>query len=477
MTRTSSPSAAYATIPFKVSAALFLALTGIVPVAHALGSFGRVDLVKQVFCDMSAIKGQLSGAESRYTGSGSCLELQSPQRSDQATNTSEFPDTNKGIELFRANWSSQGTYNPVSKETWEKVTMPAPAIDEKSPVGRPYGNYETRMICATDPWLTGGSVECTGKTVKATGNLGDLEAALRKLDRPLTTPTKDGQLQALVAAHERQGRILAPVAKLESTESAGAVALAPRPSIVEPRQGGMYPPQTPLRVRIVPAKNAKDTAYRIEIQVQSNFDWRDVATVSTPADVAHSLQGYRDWGGQPNAAVTQMTAIAGIYRLRARGSAPRLGQPSDWVEFKIDGQPGREIDAVNRATSVPLNGGSGAAAQSATSRPPATQPTTGKVLGSTPAASVKNDPNATLLNPQPLPPKAAPAALTATPQDPARNNAGAGLLNTQPLQSKTLPAASTPVPLDAARTKAGPVLLNPQLLPPNGSPQAPSSLR
>ena len=446
-----------AKIPLAISAGLVLALGAIAPAARATPFTGEDYRVKQVFCEMSSIKGQLTDTQSRYTGSGTCIELESPQKADnKATNTSEFPRVNESTELFRANWTSQGSYNPVTKETWEKVTMPAPATDEKSPAGRPYGNYETRMICATDPWLTGIGVNCTGKTVKATGNLGDAEAMLRKLNLPATTPSKPAQLQALVAAHDRDARLQMRVTKVESDNKAGQIVIAPKPTIVEPREGATYPPQTPLRVRIVPAKDAKDTTYRIEIQVQANFDWRDVTTVATPAGLAQSPQGYRGWGGKPGVPVTAITAIAGTYRMRARGSAPQMGQPGDWVEFKIDGRPGPQVDVMDQAKPAP--GKAGDAAQSAAWRVGG-QPSTLNALGTSPAVAVPNKAGAASLNPQPLPPKTSPAALTATPLDAARNKAGAVLLNPQPLPPKTAPGSLTATPL------------------PGGLPQAPSSLR
>ncbi len=453
--------AARAGIPCAVSASLLLALATIAPAASANTTpfISPDNRVRQVLCDMSSISGQLTPTESRYTGSGNCIELDSPQKTtDKVTNTSEFPRVNESTQLFRANWTSQGTYNPLTKETWEKVTMPAPATDEKSPIGRPYGNYETRMICATDPWLTGIGVNCTGKTVNATGNLGDAEAMLRQLGSPVTTPRKPAQLQALVAAHDRDAKLQTRVSKVETKDNkAAAIAIAPRPTIVEPREGATYPPQTPLRVRIVPAKNAKDTTYRIEIQVQANFDWRDVTTVATPAGLAQSPQGYRGWGGKPGVPVTAMTAIAGTYRMRARGSAPQMGQPGDWVEFRIDGQPGTQVDPMDQVKAVP--GKAGAAVQSAASRLGGQQSTV-NALGTAPAVALKNKAGAAALNPQPLPPKTSPGALTLNPQSLApKSLSGAASLNPQPLPPKTAPGSLMATPL------------------PGGLQQAPSSLR
>ena len=459
MSRSYLTRAARANIPFLLSAAVATSLTAIAPLSRATSSFtAGDDRVKQIFCDVTAIKGQLSSAESRYLGSGNCIELESPQKPDnKSTRTSEFPRVNESTQLFSANWTSQATYNPVTKETWEKLTMPAPSTDEKSPLGRPYGNYETRMICATDPWLTGIGVNCTGKTVKATGNLGDAEELLRKLNLPLTTPRKPAQLEALVAAHDREAKLQTRVAKVETTTNTGAIVVAPKPSILEPREGGTYPPQTPLRIRIAPAKNAKDTAYRIEIQAKVNFAWVDVTTLSASAAVAQSPQGDRDWGGAHPGVVTPMTATVGDYRLRARATAPQAGQPGDWVEFRIDGQPGIQVDAMNRAKPAPSDAGGGAA-QSAASRL-AGQSGTAKALANQPAVAVPNKADAASLNPQPLPPKTSPAALAATPLEAARNKAGAVLLNPQPLPPKAAPGSLAATPL------------------PGGAQQAPSSLR
>jgi len=461
MNRTSPLQIHRALVCFAITAGLIIPLVAIAPAVHAHAAFTAADttLVKQVLCDILVINGQLTTSESRYAGSGTCIELQSQQEIDKATNTSQFPDVNNSKQLFTAKWTSQGTYNPMTKETWEKVTMPAPSTDEKSPIGRPYGNYETRMICATDPWLTGPGVNCTGKTVKVTGNLGDAEALLRMFNRPVTTPSKPAQLQALVAAHDRDARLQTPVTKAPDTNNrASSIAVAPKPSVVEPRDVATYPTGTPLRVRIVPAKDAKDTAYRLEIQAKVNFDWRDVITVATTAGVAQSQQGYRGWGGvQPAGARGEMTATAGVYRIRARATAPQAGQPGDWVEFKIDGQPGVQVDVMNQAKPAP--GKAGDAAQSAASRATG-QPGMPSSLANAPATAVQNRAGAASLNPQPLPPKASPGAMTLNPQSLTPNNlSGAASLNPQPLPPKTAPGSFPATPL------------------PGGTPQAPSSLR
>jgi hypothetical protein len=194
--------------------------------------------------------------------------------------------------------------------------------------------------------------------------------------------------------------------------SAGAVASASKPIIVEPRAGGIYPQQTPLRVRVAPVNDAKDTAYRIEIQVRENIlIWHDVMSLDTPAGVAQSPKGYLGWGGKPGGPITQMTATPGVYRVRVRGAAPQMGEPGDWLQFKIDGLPVNQPDAMNQPKPDP--GKAGVAAQSAPP-PVGGQPSMPKALVSAPAA-VQSKAQAASLNPQPLPPKTAPAALTANP--------------------------------------------------------------
>jgi hypothetical protein len=273
------------------------------------------------------------------------------------------------------------------------------------------------------------------------GNSGKPAIALGRTNAPAPPPLKVSQLPGAAGQPPAalNPQLLAP------KTSAGAVASASKPIIVEPRVGGIYPQQTPLRVRVAPVNDAKDTAYRIEIQVRRNIlIWDDVATVAAPAGMAQSPQGYLGWGGKPGGPVTQMTAMPGVYRMRVRGTTPQLGEPGDWVQFKIDGMPAMQADAMNQPKPAP--GKAGDAAQPATSGL-AGQPSMPNALGTAPALAVQNKAGAASLNPQPLPPKTSPGAVT---------------LNPQSLAPKSLSGAAS---------------LNPQPLPPGGLQQAPSSMR
>ena len=312
-----------------LAALVALTLVALTSPAHAMPPFGTADSrVRQVFCEISTVSGKFSSKDSQYSASGACVGLESPQKGTESnTNTSEFPRVNESKEIFRATWTSKGSYNALTKEVVEKVTMPAPNIDEKTPVGRPYGNYESRMICATDPWLTGIGVNCTGKTVVATGNLGEAEAALRRLNRPVTTPNKAPLLQALNTSHDRYVKAHDFTSTTATTSRSSVIAQMFAPSMLEPRAGSTHPPQTAMRIRVVPAKEAKDTAYELEIQVKANFDWRVLTTIPVNGQAAQSALGYKGWGGHLAGTGPQMTAVVGEYRIRARATAPRRSEP------------------------------------------------------------------------------------------------------------------------------------------------------
>jgi hypothetical protein len=215
-------------------------------------------------------------------------------------------------------------------------------------------------------------------------------------------------------------------------QASGAAGSVPAPSIVEPREGGTYPPQTPLTVRVVPARDAKDTAYRIEIQLQKNgFIWTELVTLDTPAVVAQSAQGYLGWGASQDASRSWMTAAPGAYRVRVSAMAPRAGQPGSWVFFRIGGQAGKQ--------------------------------------GNADAAQFAPQPQ-----PAPLPPKPQSAGLAA-PLEPARNKVPAALLTPQAVPPRSLSAASAGSSVDPAHNKPAPLLLPPQVQPSGGLHQAPSS--
>lgn len=447
-----------------VAALAAVLLAALAPSARAMPPFGAADsLVKQIFCDLNSVNGTFTSTEATYRASGQCVELESPQRGEQLKGggkSSEFPDVNRSKELFRAAWTAQGRYDPVTKETWEKVTMPAPAIDQQTPPGRPYGTYETRMICATDPWLTGLGVKCTGKTAQAAGNVGDMAAMLGALNQPLTTPNKQALLQALNASHDRYERTHSFASATASSSKRMAIAQAFAPTIVEPKPGSAHRPQTAMSIRVAAATNAKDTNYILEIQQtstpqnlgQANVEWHALTNIPVTAAVAQSGLGYRGWGAHVDGTGPQMTASLGTYRVRALATAPKRSEPGEWVEFKIAGTPGVTKDDLARS-NVGATAGARAAfglpAKAATNEAPRTQAY-----------------SAPLTAP-------AQATLSATAK-----KADAAVLNAQSPPQKPSP---TPSPLTKATSKADAVSMNPQPLPP-GSPvllpnQAPSALR
>ena len=185
--------------PGKIGAiaacAIAAAIASVVSIdAQATSDFSGQWTARRVHCDMAEIQGDFLAQESRYVSRGMCLELQALQTvPDEHTKSSEFADFTRSEDLFRAERTAQGGYNPSTKQAWEKITLPAPTLDRPAPAGRPYGRFESKMFCSEDPWIAFGSARCTAITSTATGSLGDLERPLRQNSRPFTSFMKLAQ--------------------------------------------------------------------------------------------------------------------------------------------------------------------------------------------------------------------------------------------------------------------------------------------
>jgi hypothetical protein len=302
----------------------------------------------QIFCDMANIQGNFSATESRYVSNGTCVNLQAdqPDQDEMATGTSQFDDYNKSKELFRAGWTAEAGYNPVSKETWETITLAPPRIDEKAPPGRPYGRFASKMICSSDPWLDFNGVHCAVTSLTATGDLGEIEKMLRQYAQPFTVPRKEMQRQSLRDAHTtfvRRAQLFSQTA----TQSPTAPKLYTLPEIMEPRAGSTYPPQTPLKIRVRPPSYVKVVTYLLQIEAkQNNGEWKVQTNVPVNATELEGVLGYRGWGWHQPGTGPQMMATPGTYRVRAQASAPNAGEAGEWHEFIIAGEPGPGPDKV-----------------------------------------------------------------------------------------------------------------------------------
>jgi hypothetical protein len=127
----------------------------------------------------------------------------------------------------------------------------------------------------------------TASAPNAPASSGKPAVALGRTNAPTPPPQKVSQLPGTAGPPltARDQQLLAPKSNDDS-------AFFLRPAVAGPRPGGSYPPQTPMSVRVVPAKGAKDTAYRIEIQLKKDtFIWTEYATLDAPAAVAQSPQG------------------------------------------------------------------------------------------------------------------------------------------------------------------------------------------
>ena len=343
------PAERLAAAPSAFAMMIVVAFATVAPQAGAVTykPYAAEPTARELFCDMTTIKGQFKDGESLYTAGGSCFGVDSPIH--QGRGVSEFPDTNRSITKYQLTWSAHAGYNPQTKLAWEKVVLLPPPAGQPIPPGRPQGSYEAMMNCSADPWLAGSSASCGAKRMTLNGELGDYGPALRDSKGPVTMPRKPALLQALNASHDRYVRTLSATSTTAGSSRHMATAQAFAPMIVEPKPGSTHRPQTAMSIRVAPALNAKDTDYELEIQVQANFDWRSLIRIPVTATVAQSGLGYRGWGAQLAGARPEMTAVAGVYRVRAMANAPRPSAPGEWVEFKVDGQPGFSIqDAAGR---------------------------------------------------------------------------------------------------------------------------------
>ena len=338
---------------------------------------------RSVFCDRPEIRGEFDAKESRYASRGMCVQLEgnTPIIDDTVVGRSEFDDYSHAKEIFRAGWTAEAGYNAVTKEAWEKITFPAPTLDTRAPAGQPYGRFESKMICATDPWIELGARHCTAINGNATGSLGDIEKMLRLLSLPFTTNTKN--TQALYNAHQaflKRSAALAAVAKT-TTQAQPALRSVTLPEIIEPRAGNAYPPQTPLKIRVKPPRDVKVQTYLVQIEVkQKSGDWLVQTNIPVSAAELEGVLGYKGWGWHQPGTGLQMTANAGIYRVRAHASFPDPGEAGEWHEFIIAGEPGAAPDrlqtgkVVTRAglgNAAPDTGAAAAAMGSALAKSPA----------------------------------------------------------------------------------------------------------
>lgn len=319
--------------------------------AQAGTDFAGQWTARRVSCDMSEIRGEFFPLESRYASRGMCLELQALQTvPDEHTKSSEFADYNRSEELFRAEWTAEGGYNPSTKQAWERITVPAPTIDRPAPTGRPYGRFESKMLCSEDPWLVSGSARCTGIASTATGRLGDLERPLRQNSRPFTSFMKQAQQQALYDEHEAFLKRSAAMAPKRTTVAKEAQRVVVLPEILEPRPASTHPPQTPLKIRVAAPRNLTVQSYELQFESkQPNGSWQVQTNVRVTAAEVEGPLGYKGWGWHQPGTGLQMTAVAGSYRLRARTVNPDQGEAGAWQEFTIAGEPGPGPNVMSKS--------------------------------------------------------------------------------------------------------------------------------
>ena len=324
-----------------------------------------------VLCDMPEIKGSFSAQDARYASRGTCVAM-TGNKGANAPGYSQFDDYSSGKELFRADWTAEAGYNPTTKEAWERIIVPAPTTDERAPVGRPYGRFESKMICTTDPWLEFGSAKCTGISSTASGNLGELEQSLRKQSQPFTSRKKSLQTQALYDAHEKFVKQRAAMFSDSAPQAKAPRRSLTLPEIIEPRAGSTQAPQTPMKIRVAAPKNVNVRSYELQLESrQPNGSWKTLTNLRVSAAEVGGPLGYIGWGWHKPGTGPQMTAAAGTYRIRARTMDPDQGEAGEWREFAVAGEPGRQPDELRKSDMVT---GAGLNRAAVGASPPAAKP-------------------------------------------------------------------------------------------------------
>src|SRR5437867_1231855 len=225
----------------------------------------------------------------------------------------------------------------------------------------PQGLLVGRTYDKTDPAATADfhsdkALVCLTRAESAPG-LGTAAAkptlALGRVQTRAAAPSSTSICDAAQSARARNS----PAAPgLERQCSALTEKLNFSPRVLEPAPGSVHRPQTVMAIRVAPGKSAKDTAYELESQVKANFDWRVLTNIPVSAAVAQSSAGYKGWGAHADGTGAQMTAVVGVYRVRAKATAPAPSAPGEWVEFKIDGQPGISIQDAARSPVEKVGG-------------------------------------------------------------------------------------------------------------------------
>ena len=350
-----------------------LLATGVGPVS-GMGSFhpppGKE---RKVFCELTEITGTFSQTDTRYVSKGICVQLEAtlPDNYDKVRR-SEFTDFRNAVELFRARWTAESGYNLQSKEAWETITLPAPLTDEPSVSGRPYGRATSRRVCETDPWLVFGNPKCSAGGLETTGNLSEAAKRLNTAVGPFTKPYRDAQTQALSDAHDLYLKRYAQAVTPTTGQGKAVPKLFTLPEIVLPPAGSTQAPQTPMRIRVAAPKNDKVQSYLLQFEIrQANGAWVVATNVPVSAAEVEGPLGYSGWGWHQPGTGPAMTAVPGVYRLRAQATAPSPGEPGAWREFTVAGQPGPAPDEfqVNKTSAVGALGRAAAAPKAPTAAP------------------------------------------------------------------------------------------------------------
>lgn len=231
--------------------------------------------------------------------------------------------------LTTAPWTATGTFDPKTTSTSEDIVVPAARIDQPS---RPYGRFQAKMHCPSDPWLTQ-NIACNGivPTIDAPLDQTAPNAVGWQQSEPLAPKIRD----VLVYNRRPFTAVLSDdMRRALNKQHSNPLGLQTKvnPMVVQPNSPIIISPQPNTRVT--------SNAFKIQIVPSKMLTGTHILVQFTKVDgPANQLKPTYSWlrptGELASGAYlpTDLVNSKGNWKIRARIDAPKPGDFSAEVPF------------------------------------------------------------------------------------------------------------------------------------------------
>jgi hypothetical protein len=235
-------------------------------------------------------------------------------------------------------WTAEGTYQPLQKNTWEDIAIRQVYLDRPGFVSQ--GTLSGWVTCAKDPWREPDGLACGSPGFKTAGAIEPAVARFygKALRVPLTSNLSAPQRASLKgqyqAAVQKAQQINVVASSSVEKQSSNAFAFQPAvPSVTSPAANQVFFEKVPIPIKLTSPRALNATGYLVNLETKdANGAWRTHATIPVGVAQAQSATGYTGFGaGAPPA----FLALPGKWRLNAQISSPKASGPSAWVEFSV----------------------------------------------------------------------------------------------------------------------------------------------